>query len=418
LRAISADATALCGIGYRNGQYRAWVARGLTALCFPTIRKQPDSAFGIVGGVVTFSIDAGSPAGATYAWYHLGEPGAIANGLRPTGSVASGATSPSLRLSNISAADAGEYGCVVTTPCGTVFSTFATLAVNEDCGAITRDFAVGASCDNTSQTCDVFDLVTIDTAGPLSVEYIAAPTHCSNVGMYFYLDGVLVAARPPVGPGGSSGIVDFGWVTPGPHVIGLQAFGQVGGCNAGTLQAWGGTLRANFLTVTPTFTQQPQPANVCLYGAQQYIVSATAGGPPLRSWSIGEALGGSWRPIVNGTNFAASTNRPAFVASGANTETLTIVPCPGFFDDWPTGFNYLQCRIQNACGSTFSEQAYILVKNCCTADFNQDGFLTFEDFDAFVAAFEAGDANSDFDGDGFLTFEDFDAYVAAFEAGC
>jgi hypothetical protein len=26
----------------------------------------------------------------------------------------------------------------------------------------------------------------------------------------------------------------------------------------------------------------------------------------------------------------------------------------------------------------------------CAADFNKDGFITFEDFDAFVAAFEAG----------------------------
>ena len=54
----------------------------------------------------------------------------------------------------------------------------------------------------------------------------------------------------------------------------------------------------------------------------------------------------------------------------------------------------------------------------CGADFDRDGFLTFEDFDAFVAAFEAGSPSSDFDGDSFLTFNDFDAFVNAFEAGC
>ena len=54
----------------------------------------------------------------------------------------------------------------------------------------------------------------------------------------------------------------------------------------------------------------------------------------------------------------------------------------------------------------------------CFPDFNADGFLTFEDFDAFVSAFEAGSASADFNADGFLTFEDFDAFVAAFEAGC
>jgi hypothetical protein len=54
----------------------------------------------------------------------------------------------------------------------------------------------------------------------------------------------------------------------------------------------------------------------------------------------------------------------------------------------------------------------------CPADFNADGFLDFTDFDAFVAAFEAGDAGADFNADGFLDFTDFDAFVAAFEAGC
>lgn len=52
------------------------------------------------------------------------------------------------------------------------------------------------------------------------------------------------------------------------------------------------------------------------------------------------------------------------------------------------------------------------------ADFDHDGFLTFEDFDSFVSAFEAGDAAADFNADGFLTFEDFDAFVAKFEGGC
>jgi hypothetical protein len=54
----------------------------------------------------------------------------------------------------------------------------------------------------------------------------------------------------------------------------------------------------------------------------------------------------------------------------------------------------------------------------CVADFNNDGFLDFSDFDAFVAAFEAGSATSDINADGFLDFTDFDAFVAAFEAGC
>jgi len=61
-----------------------------------------------------------------------------------------------------------------------------------------------------------------------------------------------------------------------------------------------------------------------------------------------------------------------------------------------------------------------LVDTCptCAADFNGDGFVDFTDFDAFVGAFEAGDAAADFNADGFIDFTDFDAFVTAFETGC
>ncbi|MDX2118548.1 MAG: FG-GAP-like repeat-containing protein [Planctomycetota bacterium] len=51
-----------------------------------------------------------------------------------------------------------------------------------------------------------------------------------------------------------------------------------------------------------------------------------------------------------------------------------------------------QCRISNACSSVMTT-SYVHVlpaSNPCSADFNGDGFITFEDFDAFIAAFEQG----------------------------
>lgn len=53
----------------------------------------------------------------------------------------------------------------------------------------------------------------------------------------------------------------------------------------------------------------------------------------------------------------------------------------------------------------------------CAVDYNNDGFITFEDFDAYVLAFEAGQLRADLNNDGFLTFEDFDGFIAIFEAG-
>ncbi len=54
----------------------------------------------------------------------------------------------------------------------------------------------------------------------------------------------------------------------------------------------------------------------------------------------------------------------------------------------------------------------------CTADFNNDGFVDFFDFDDFVSEFEAGAPAADFNNDGFVDFFDFDDFVEAFEAGC
>ena len=58
----------------------------------------------------------------------------------------------------------------------------------------------------------------------------------------------------------------------------------------------------------------------------------------------------------------------------------------------------------------------------CPTDFDDDGFVDFFDFDAYVACFEGlgcpPGKTADFDGDGFVDFFDFDAFVAAFEAGC
>lgn len=54
----------------------------------------------------------------------------------------------------------------------------------------------------------------------------------------------------------------------------------------------------------------------------------------------------------------------------------------------------------------------------CRADLSNDGFLTGEDFDAYLVAFQLGDPRADFTSDGFVNGEDFDAFVAAFEVGC
>gem|GEM_PF-6985146 len=73
--------------------------------------------------------------------------------------------------------------------------------------------------------------------------------------------------------------------------------------------------------------------------------------------------------------------------------------------------------------STFFEGSVTInfthnIQPACFADFNNDGFVDYTDFDAFITQFELGNSIADVDGDGFLTFNDFDLFVFAFELGC
>ena len=99
-----------------------------------------------------------------------------------------------------------------------------------------------------------------------------------------------------------------------------------------------------------------------------------------------------------------------------------VIPVGGDFFNPSIGFYDFAWDPANKrlCILDFSDYyAYIFeLPAGCSADFNNDGFLDFTDFDAFVVSFELGEANSDFNGDGFLDFTDFDEFVAAFEAGC
>jgi len=74
-----------------------------------------------------------------------------------------------------------------------------------------------------------------------------------------------------------------------------------------------------------------------------------------------------------------------------------------------------QAGFTRGTGASFSTFA---VPPICPADFDHNGFVNGDDFDAFVDAFTLGDSAADFDRNGFVNGDDFDAFVDAFEAGC
>jgi hypothetical protein len=164
-----------------------------------------------------------------------------------------------------------------------------------------------------------------------------------------------------------------------------------------------------------------------------------------------EAIDNAWNALTGNNNFFGTTKAsgPAYVAgesrfditNGTNPTTPGFTPkANGVIDANDQAYIAAQIAggevdwandLSKAVGADLSADvtgdlkingddlaAIKTALGVCDADFNADGFLDFTDFDAFVEAFEAGNASADFNGDGFLDFTDFDAFVAAFEAGC
>jgi len=105
--------------------------------------------------------------------------------------------------------------------------------------------AVGGTCSGGGQLCNNIPTFTINVLGAGGVgegRFIPGPLTCSNLRIHFLIDGTEVAVTGFAGPGEVTAFVSFGFVTPGTHVVGVQAEGEVGGCNAGNLVSWAGKV--------------------------------------------------------------------------------------------------------------------------------------------------------------------------------
>lgn len=121
-----------------------------------------------------------------------------------------------------------------------------------------------APCTSVGELCDPPFSVSVETGSVLQVQYFVRPTHCASVRVGLLVDGTLKATSDFLGwPGApapfsdlalDTGLVDLGPVSAGAHVVGVQAEGQVGGCNFGQLDNWGGSLR---VVTSPPVVQVP-----------------------------------------------------------------------------------------------------------------------------------------------------------------
>jgi hypothetical protein len=128
---------------------------------------------------------------------------------------------------------------VVASLAGLVTSGVASKGITQQVGPV--------NCTGGGQLCNVIAPISITLnagGGPGVAEFISSsPFACSNVRIHFWVDNVEVAVTGFVGPGGNTGFVSIGSIGNGSHTIGVQAEGQAGGCNVGTLFSWAGTVR-------------------------------------------------------------------------------------------------------------------------------------------------------------------------------
>jgi hypothetical protein len=97
-----------------------------------------------------------------------------------------------------------------------------------------------------TQVCNQVPTANVGAVMAPSVSFSANGNHCSDIIAHVIVDGQEVGSAQ-VGPGQSTPSYDLASYR--SHTVGVRAEGVPGGCNAGYLSAWGGTL--HFTGISP-----------------------------------------------------------------------------------------------------------------------------------------------------------------------
>jgi len=110
----------------------------------------------------------------------------------------------------------------------------------------TATYTAGANCDKVHQLCPNAYTTSLKTGkGTLTMSFTAAANHCSDVRVYFSVDGGGEHISSFVSKNNTTASYAFA-VAAGGHTLKLRAEGRRGGCNTGYLLSWGGTLHVTY----------------------------------------------------------------------------------------------------------------------------------------------------------------------------
>jgi len=293
--ALAADAGSYrCRITTTNcGNFFSNVAI-LTVNPNTTITVQPVSKNSCVGNVVSFSITA-TGVGLAYQWYK--------NAAIPANAIV-GATNATLNLAGITAANAGDYICVVTGGCGP--------AVISSPGSLAVDVALVISTNPQSAS------VCFNSNHDLTVALSAG----TNPIYQWYFNGGPVGVNSPI-----HSIPNFNAGNVGNYYVTIT-----NGCGTVTSNTAALSLVNSF-----TITDQPDDIDVCVNGTATFTV-------------VGSQPGLSYQWRRNGVNIV-----------GATSASL-VIPNVVLADN---GSQYT-CVVSNSCNVITSNIATLTVSTAAT----------------------------------------------------
>lgn len=105
---------------------------------------------------------------------------------------------------------------------------------------------------------------------------------------------------------------------------------------------------------------------------------------------------------------------------GPAAETLGAIAPSGGAVTWDDSRRFsMRVTLKDAAGKQADALYFVSIPGpACPADFDGNGFVNGDDYDAFVSAFDTGGPTADLDGNGFVNGDDFDLFAARFVAGC
>jgi len=241
----------------------------------PAFTTQPTSQSATAGGSVTFTVAASGNPAPTFQW-------------SKDGVAISGATSATLALSNVQAANAGSYVAVATNSAGSATSSAATLTVNAAASAPT------ITSQPSSQTV---------TAGA-SVSFSAGSSGTPTPTCQWRKDGVAISGAT-------------GWTLTLSNVQAADAgsYTMVATNSAGTATSSAASLTVQSAAAAPAISTQPTSQAVTAGAAVTF--SVVASGNPTPSYQ--------WRK--NGSNLAGATSASYAIAATvtADAGAYTVV---------------------------------------------------------------------------------------------